>query len=64
MSESQVLLSEDSGGVRTLTLNRPDRRNAINRQLWEALANALRAAARSAAARSAPRRAIPSCERW
>jgi enoyl-CoA hydratase/carnithine racemase len=46
MSESQVLLSEDSGGVRTLTLNRPDRRNAIDRQLWEALANALRAAAR------------------
>jgi len=46
MSESQVLLSEDSGGVRTLTLIRPDRRNAINRQLWEALADALRAAAR------------------
>ncbi|UUO01017.1 enoyl-CoA hydratase-related protein [Mycolicibacterium novocastrense] len=41
-----MLLSSDSDGVRTLTLNRPDRRNAINAQLWGDLADALRAAAR------------------
>jgi enoyl-CoA hydratase/carnithine racemase len=41
-----VLLSEDRGGVRMLTLNRPDRKNAINAQLWVELADALRAAAR------------------
>ncbi|KUH67709.1 enoyl-CoA hydratase [Mycolicibacterium novocastrense] len=41
-----VLLSSDSDGVRTLTLNRPDRKNAINAQLWGDLADALRAAAR------------------
>jgi len=41
-----VLLIEDRDGVRTLTLNRPDRKNAINPQLWHELADALRAAAR------------------
>jgi 2-(1,2-epoxy-1,2-dihydrophenyl)acetyl-CoA isomerase len=46
VSEDQVLLREDRDGVRTLTLNRPDRKNAINAQLWEELADALRAAAR------------------
>jgi 2-(1,2-epoxy-1,2-dihydrophenyl)acetyl-CoA isomerase len=46
VSEEQVLLSADVDGVRTLTLNRPDRKNAINPQLWMELADALRAAAR------------------
>ncbi|WP_433631704.1 enoyl-CoA hydratase/isomerase family protein [Nocardia sp. CA-120079] len=39
------LLTEDRDGVRTLTLNRPDRKNAIDAELWQALADALRAAA-------------------
>jgi 2-(1,2-epoxy-1,2-dihydrophenyl)acetyl-CoA isomerase len=46
VSSEQVLLSSEDSGVRTLTLNRPDRKNAINAQLWEELADALRGAAR------------------
>ncbi|MDT5184681.1 MAG: hypothetical protein QOJ20_6266 [Mycobacterium sp.] len=46
MTEEQVLLSSGRDGVQTLTLNRPDRKNAINAQLWMELADALRAAAR------------------
>ncbi|MET9040128.1 enoyl-CoA hydratase/isomerase family protein [Streptomyces mirabilis] len=41
MSEEPVLLRDDSGGVRTLTLNRPHRRNAIDEELWRALRDAL-----------------------
>lgn len=41
MNES--LLVEDRDGVRTLTLNRPERRNALDAQLWVGLADALRA---------------------
>ncbi|MCX4766545.1 enoyl-CoA hydratase-related protein [Streptomyces sp. NBC_01275] len=36
-----VLLTRDADGVRTLTLNRPHRRNALDPQLWEALRAAL-----------------------
>ncbi|MER6957173.1 enoyl-CoA hydratase [Streptomyces sp. NPDC000618] len=36
-----VLLTRDDDGVRTLTLNRPHRRNALDAELWEALRAAL-----------------------
>ncbi|MET9973216.1 enoyl-CoA hydratase/isomerase family protein, partial [Streptomyces sp. NPDC006356] len=35
------LLTSDAGGVRTLTLNRPHLKNAIDADLWEALRTAL-----------------------
>ncbi|MCV7261088.1 enoyl-CoA hydratase/isomerase family protein [Mycobacterium shimoidei] len=44
MPDEPVLLCSDRNGVRTLTLNRPKRKNAINPQLWIALAEALTAA--------------------
>ncbi|OBB82174.1 enoyl-CoA hydratase [Mycobacterium colombiense] len=43
-TDGPVLLSEDRDGVRTLTLNRPGRKNAINPELWLALRDALDAA--------------------
>jgi enoyl-CoA hydratase/carnithine racemase len=43
MSEDPVLLCNDRNGVPTLTLNRPRRKNAINRDLWIALAAEARA---------------------
>jgi enoyl-CoA hydratase/carnithine racemase len=39
-----ILLSSDRNGVRILMLNRPQRKNAINPELWVALADALRSA--------------------
>ncbi|MBX5485127.1 2,3-dehydroadipyl-CoA hydratase [Mycolicibacterium hassiacum DSM 44199] len=45
-SSDPVLLVSEQDGVRTLTLNRPERKNAIDARLWEELAEALRAAAR------------------
>lgn len=44
-NDEPVLLTEDHGGVRTLTLNRPHRKNAIDARLWDELADAFRAAA-------------------
>ena len=44
MAEQPLLLCSDRNGVRTLTLNRPRRKNAINRDLWIALAEVLTAA--------------------
>lgn len=41
MTEEPVLLCSDRNGVRTLTLNRRHRKNAINRDLWIALQDAL-----------------------
>ena len=43
MTGDPILLSHDAGGVRTLTLNRPHRRNAIDAELWDALRDALTA---------------------
>lgn len=52
MTQEPVLLIDDSGGVRTLTLNRPHRKNALDARLWEELADALRAAGRDADVRA------------
>ena len=47
-----VLLSDDRDGVRTLTLNRPQRKNAIDPELWVALRDALNAAGRDRSVRA------------
>jgi enoyl-CoA hydratase/carnithine racemase len=39
-----TVLTQDRGGVRIVTLNRPDKRNALNTELTIGLMNALRAA--------------------
>ncbi len=42
--QAPILLTEDRGAVRILTLNRPQKRNALNTELTQALLDALRAA--------------------
>ncbi|WP_420312962.1 enoyl-CoA hydratase/isomerase family protein [Streptomyces sp. YS-B37] len=44
MTGQPVLLTSDTDGVRTLTLNRPHRKNAIDAELWDTLKTALSAA--------------------
>ncbi|MCV7377724.1 enoyl-CoA hydratase [Mycobacterium alsense] len=51
-TDGQVLLSADRNHVRTLTLNRPGRKNAINPALWIALRDALGDAGRDRAVRA------------
>jgi len=41
---SEFLLTEDREGVRLLTLNRPEKKNAINNEMWLALTEAFTAA--------------------
>jgi 2-(1,2-epoxy-1,2-dihydrophenyl)acetyl-CoA isomerase len=45
VTDEPVLLTSDTQGVRTLTLNRPHRKNAIDAELWTALRHALTGAA-------------------
>ncbi|MDV7354284.1 enoyl-CoA hydratase [Rhodococcus oxybenzonivorans] len=52
MTDSSILLCRDRDGVRTLTLNRPQRKNAINAELWTVLRDALVAAGTDRAVRA------------
>lgn len=45
MTHYHTLYTQQAGGVQTITLNRPDKRNALNSQLIEELTEALKAAA-------------------
>ena len=51
-SESEVVLLASTGGVARITLNRPEKRNALNSELIEALKDALRSAAEAGEVRA------------
>ncbi|HET9205795.1 MAG TPA: enoyl-CoA hydratase/isomerase family protein, partial [Burkholderiaceae bacterium] len=42
---TEALLERHEGALRVLSMNRPERRNALNAQMLEGLVNALRTAA-------------------
>jgi enoyl-CoA hydratase/carnithine racemase len=52
VTDAPVLLSDDRDGVRTLTLNRPHRKNAITPALWIELRDALNEAGRDRGVRA------------
>ncbi|MGS0891466.1 enoyl-CoA hydratase/isomerase family protein [Burkholderia stagnalis] len=52
MTSSDCLLIEDRAAVRVLTMNRPDKRNALNNELTQALLDALQAADRDPAVKA------------
>jgi enoyl-CoA hydratase/carnithine racemase len=52
MTSSACLIVEDRAGVRVLTMNRPDKRNALNNELTHALLAALQAADRDASVKA------------
>lgn len=52
MTSSDCLLIEDRAAVRVLTMNRPDKRNALNNALTQALLDALHAADRDPAVKA------------
>jgi enoyl-CoA hydratase/carnithine racemase len=52
MSDASLVLRSDDGGVRTLTLNRPEARNALSRAMIGALVAELRAAGEDRAVRA------------
>src|SRR5687768_7716268 len=52
MGSVPVLLVEDKGAVRILTMNRPEKRNALNSELTQRLLDALRSADREASVAS------------
>jgi methylglutaconyl-CoA hydratase len=51
-SESQIVLLASADGIARITLNRPEKRNALNSELIEALKDALRRAAKAGEVRA------------
>ncbi|MGH7374053.1 MAG: hypothetical protein ACREJY_07485 [Candidatus Rokuibacteriota bacterium] len=61
MAASVLLLDDPLPGVRRLTLNRPEKRNALNNELRGAILTALKAADADAAVKVATAAACASC---
>ena len=63
-SWSRLVLSSEDAGVAALTLNRPEKRDALSLELRGGLAAAARPSRRGRAASSSPARAAPSAREW